>query len=80
MDHLAIVSVTETPIDVADNQQKESKENNNIYMSFVDYLNKHCDTKYQNTAIETVQLILEKLSRGFSYDDFIKVIDIKALE
>lgn len=75
-----IVSATETPVNVADNQQKESKENNNIYMSIVDYLNKRCGTKYQNTAIETVQLILEKLSRGFTYEDFVKVIDTKALE
>lgn len=76
----SVVSVTETLVSDADNQQKESKENNNIYMSIVDYLNKRCGTKYQNTAIETVQLILEKLSRGFTYEDFVKVIDIKALE
>ncbi len=81
------VSVTETPIydtenqiPVADNQQKESKENNTIYMSIVDHLNERCGTKYQNTAIETIQLILDKLSRGFIYEDFIKVINIKAAE
>lgn len=63
------------------NQQSKVKEsNNNIYMSIVDYLNERCGTKYQNTAIEYVQLILEKISRGFTYEDFVKVIDIKATE
>jgi uncharacterized phage protein (TIGR02220 family) len=75
------ISVTEKEINVADNQQKESKENNNnIYMAIVDYLNEKCGTKYQNTAIETVQLILEKISRGFTYTDFKKVIDVKSDE
>ncbi len=75
------VSVTEITVNVSNNQQKESKEkNNNIYMSIVDYLNEKCGTKYQNTAIESVQLILDKLSRGFTYEDFVKVIDIKAAE
>jgi len=75
------VNVTETVVNDASNQQKESKEKNiNIYMSIVDYLNEKCGTKYQNSAIETTQLILEKISRGFVYEDFVKVIDIKAAE
>ena len=61
-------------------KQSKVKESNNIYMSIVDYLNEKCGTKYQNTAIETVQLILDKISRGFTYEDFKKVIDIKAAE
>lgn len=73
------INVTETEVKASDIPQKESKENN-IYMSIVDYLNERCGTKYQNTAIETIQLILEKLSRGFTYEDFKKVIDIKAAE
>lgn len=83
-----LVSVTETPINVTETEvkasdipQKESKENkNNIYMSVVDYLNLKCGTKYQNTAIDTIQLILDKISRGFTYEDFVQVIDVKAAE
>ena len=83
-----LVSVTETPINVTETEvkasdipQKESKENkNNIYMSVVDYLNLKCGTKYQNTAIDTIQLILDKISRGFTYEDFTQVIDVKAAE
>lgn len=68
-------------VNPCNNQQSKVKEsNNNIYMSIVDYLNEKCGTKYQNTAIETIQLILEKLSRGFTYEDFKKVIDIKAVD
>lgn len=73
------VSVTETEVTASDIQQKESKENN-IYMSIVNYLNQKCGTKYQTNALETVQLILNWVSRGFSYEDFKKVIDIKAAE
>ena len=65
-------------INPCNNQQSKVKEsNNNIYMAVIDYLNQKCGTKYQNTAIEYVQLILDKLSRGFNYEDFIKVINLK---
>ena len=65
-------------INPCNNQQSKVKEsNNNIYMAVIDYLNQKCGTKYQNTALEYVQLILDKLSRGFNYNDFIKVIDLK---
>lgn len=68
-------------INPCNNQQSKVKEsNNNIYMAVIDYLNQKCGTKYQNTAIEYVQLILDKLSRGFNYEDFVKVIDIKFQE
>lgn len=75
-----VISVTEMEVTASDIQQKESKENNNIYMSIVDYLNQKCGSKYQTNALETVQLILNWVSRGFSYEDFTKVIDIKAAE
>lgn len=73
------INVTETEVKASDIQQKESKENN-IYMSIVDYLNQKCGTKYQTNALETIQLILNWISRGFCYEDFIKVIDIKAVD
>jgi len=50
----------------------------NIYIVVLDYLNKICGTSYKPTTKKTQQHINARLDEGFTVEDFIKVIDVKA--
>ncbi len=47
------------------------------YKKIVDYLNKVAGKKYKHTTRKTKDLIKARMNEGFTFEDFIKVIDIK---
>ncbi|MFA9464075.1 MAG: conserved phage C-terminal domain-containing protein [Velocimicrobium sp.] len=63
------------------NQQSKVKESNYyIYKAIIDRLNEKCSASYRNDSSKTMQLIDEKISSGYTVEDFFKVIDKKASE
>lgn len=54
-----------------------NKDNNNIYIPVLDYLNKVLGTKYKATSDKTRKLIDARVKEGFTQEDFYKVIDNK---
>ena len=61
-------------------QEEEQSENNNYYKYIIDYLNKKTLKNFKATTKKTQSLIRARLNEGFSYQDFIKVIDTKTKE
>ncbi len=47
------------------------------YKKIIDHLNKSTNKKYKHTTRKTKDLIKARYNEGFSFDDFIKVIDTK---
>ncbi len=50
----------------------------NTTKKVIEHLNAKCKTRYRSDAAYTIQYIADKLSQGYTEDDFIKVIDNKA--
>lgn len=55
-------------------------KDNNIYSRILDYLNEKTGSNYRATTKKTIDVIKARLNENFTYDDFIKVIDIKVAE
>lgn len=55
-------------------------EKNKYIVEIVSHLNEVCGTNYRPDTKKTVSLISARMREGYSLDDFIKVIDIKAAE
>lgn len=51
-----------------------------IYSPVIDYLNLKCNTKYKTSSNKTKSLIDARVNESFTFEDFKKVIDIKAAE
>ena len=51
--------------------------NNNIYKDIIDYLNNKLSSKYRSSSKSTKEKINARLKEGFTYDDFVCVIDKK---
>lgn len=51
--------------------------NNNIYEDVILYLNNKLDSKYRSNTKSTKEKINARLREGFTYDDFVNVIDKK---
>lgn len=54
--------------------------NNNIYSRVIEYLNQKTSKNFKSTTKKTQTLIQARMNEGFSYEDFIRVIDIKTKE
>lgn len=62
---------------------KDSIDNNNIVElthQIIDYLNQKCGTKYKASTANTKKHISARLNDGYTYEDFVKVIDKKYSE
>lgn len=58
-------------------KEKDSKsEYSEVVSNIINYLNKKLDTRYRQTST-TQNLIVSKLKTGYTYDDFVTVIDNK---
>lgn len=55
-------------------------EQNKYIVEIVSHLNEVCGTRYGVNTKETQRLISARMREGYSLDDFIKVIDVKAAE
>lgn len=51
--------------------------NNNIYKDIIEYLNNKLSSKYRSSSKSTKEKINARLKEGFTYDDFVCVIDKK---
>lgn len=51
--------------------------NNNIYKDIIEYLNNKLNSKYRSSSKSTKEKINARLKEGFTYDDFVCVIDKK---
>lgn len=51
--------------------------NLNLIKSIIDYLNNKLNTHYRYTSNKTQSLVKARLNEGFTYDDFVTVIDKK---
>lgn len=54
--------------------------NNNIYSQVINYLNKKTSKNFKSNTKKTQSLIQARLKEGFTYEDFIRVIDTKTKE
>lgn len=72
------------------NQQRPNKEltpnknvkneENTYIVEIVSALNRACKTNYRSSTKETQKLITQRLSEGFTLDDFYKVIETKSAQ
>ena len=51
-----------------------------LYTAIVDYLNRKTGANYRATGTKTQSLIHARLAEGFTFDDFVAVIDKKCSE
>lgn len=58
---------------------KNVKNDKELYISIVEYLNSKAATNYKHSSKATQRLIDSRLNEGFTIDDFKKVIDNKVL-
>ena len=66
---------------VDDNSRKrsiEKKEENKLYTRVIDHLNLAAGTRYKPSSKATQRVISARINEGFTVEDMIKVIDIKA--
>lgn len=56
---------------------KNDKNDKELYISIVEYLNLKAGTKYKSDTKKTISLIDSRLKEGFTLDDFKRVIDNK---
>lgn len=59
---------------------KEEDIDKDIYISIVDYLNQKAGTKYKASSKKTQTCIHARLAEGFTFDDFVVVIDKKCAD
>lgn len=72
----------QSPIDenVKENNKILIINNNNIYSRVIEYLNQKTSKNFKSTTKKTQTLIQARMNEGFTYEDFIQVIDIKTKE
>jgi uncharacterized phage protein (TIGR02220 family) len=67
-----------------DSIDKHSIDNNvdlhSTAQKIIDYLNQKCGTKYKASTVNTKKHISARLNDGYTYEDFVKVIDKKCNE
>lgn len=61
-------------------EQEQSENNNNYYKYIIDYLNKKTLKNFKATTKKTQSLIRARIKEGFSYENFVQVIDTKTKE
>jgi uncharacterized phage protein (TIGR02220 family) len=74
--YLSAVSTIEGVIAEAENKTK----NTEVVYAVIDYLNNKCGTHYKHGTEKTQKHINARLNDGFSYDDFVEVINKKSDE
>ena len=60
--------------------ENEIENINVIVNKIIDYFNNKCKTKYRKNTNDVRKCIIARLNEGYTYDDFVKVIDIKYAE
>lgn len=75
-------TVTGQSPDVTQQNKNKNKDirYKELYNNIVEYLNQKAGTKFKPTTAKTKTAIHARLSEGFSFDDFITVIDKKCAE
>lgn len=63
-----------------ENHSENENENINVIKDIIDYLNKKLGTKYKYTTKDIQSHIKARLKEGFTYEDFVCVIDKKYQE
>jgi len=58
-------------------KDKDKDKDNIDYLAIVSYLNNKCNTQFRSSTDKTRKLIKARFNEGFTYEDFVKVIDIK---
>lgn len=61
-------------------QEKEVKRNIRIYKDVISHLNAVAKTSFRDSTKKTQTLIDARVKEGFSFDDFVKVIDVKTAQ
>ena len=73
-------NVTVTEGNAIDKDKEEDIRYKELYNNIVEHLNQKAGTKFKPTTAKTKTAIHARLSEGFSFDDFITVIDKKCAE
>lgn len=73
-------NVTVTEGNATDKEKEEDLRYKELYINIVEHLNQKAGTKFKPTTAKTKTAIHARLSEGFSFDDFITVIDKKCAE
>ncbi len=71
---------TVTQSHATDKDKEEDIRYKELYNNIVEHLNQKAGTKFKPTTAKTKTAIHARLSEGFSFDDFITVIDKKCAE
>ncbi|ARK32163.1 conserved phage C-terminal domain-containing protein [Halalkalibacter krulwichiae] len=71
-----LVNVDEVSAKTPQKKRKESKRNN-IYVEVISYLNQKTGKNYSHKSAANQKLINGRVSEGRTFEDFIRVIDIK---
>lgn len=73
-------TVTQSHATDKDKDKEEDIRYKELYNNIVEHLNQKAGTKFKSTTAKTKTAIHARLSEGFSFDDFITVIDKKCAE
>ena len=78
-DTVTASNATDIDIDIDKELEVDTEEDLNIFRKVVDYLNDKSNKNYKTNSKATKRLIKARLNEGFTLEDFIQVIDTKAL-